>query len=197
MTFNRYRRNNSLKWLIPMLLLVSLFSSKAFWRFFYPLPYKDIIFTEASRNNVDPYLVAAIIKTESNFTSSAESARGARGLMQIMPETGAWAAGKMGLKGFKPDHLYDTETNIRVGCWYLHNLNQEFGGNKILVVAAYNGGRGNVKAWLEKEQWSGEHATVDQIPFEETRTYVKKVLKNYARYRYLYRESGGFPPVGK
>lgn len=181
---NRVRRH--IFWTIILILLIFLLTSKSFWRVLYPIPYKDMIFTEADRNNVDPYLVAAIIKTESNFSSEAESRVGARGIMQIMPETGTWAAEQMNLKNFQPDDLYETETNIKIGCWYLNNLNKEFNGNKILVVAAYNGGRGNVRQWLEKEQWSGEHATVDQIPFPETRQYVKKVLKNYSLYRSLY-----------
>lgn len=174
--------------ILPFLLLALLFGSKAFWRFVYPLPYKEIIFAEAAHNNVDPYLVAAIIRTESNFAPQAESKRGARGIMQIMPETGTWAADRMNLQGFHPDTLYDTATNIKIGCWYLNNLNLEFRGNKILVVAAYNAGRGNVRGWLQEEQWSGEHAAVDQIPFEETRIYVNKVLKSYRWYRYLYHE---------
>lgn len=183
---NRTMTRRRLFWISLLILLAVLLTSKILWRAFYPIPYKDVIFKQAAQNNVDPYLVASIIKTESNFTSEAESSVGARGIMQIMPETGVWAAKMMNLKGFKPSDLYETETNIRIGCWYLNNLNQEFMGNKILVVAAYNGGRGNVKEWLVKQQWSGEHATVDQIPFEETRNYVKKVLKTYSIYRYLY-----------
>jgi len=179
-----YRRR--LVWVLTLVILGALLSSKAFLRVFYPFPYKEIIFAEAARNNIDPLLVAAIIRTESHFSSEAESRMGARGIMQIMPETGRWAAGKMNLKDFHPDDLYETETNIKIGCWYLNNLSQEFKGNKILVVAAYNGGRGNVKDWLEKERWTGEHATIEQIPFKETRQYVRKVMKNYAWYRYLY-----------
>lgn len=186
MNKKRSRVRRQLFWALILILLIFLLTSKPFWRTLYPIPYKDIIFDEASRNNVDPYLVAAIIKTESNFSSEAESRVGARGIMQIMPETGTWVAEQMDLKKFQLDDLYETQTNIKIGCWYLNNLNKEFKGNKILVVAAYNGGRGNVRQWLEKEQWSGEHATVDQIPFPETRQYVKKVLKNYSMYRSLY-----------
>ncbi len=187
MANKRHKLSRISIWILILVMLGFLLSSKSFWRVFYPLPYKDIIFTEAARNNVDPYLVAAIIKTESNFISGAESTMGAKGIMQIMPETGIWAATQMNLKEFHPDDLYDPKINIRIGCWYLHNLNQEFSGNKILVVAAYNGGRTNVRNWMEKEQWSGEHATVDQIPFTETRKYVKRVLYNYSWYRYLYK----------
>lgn len=188
MILNVHKLKKRLRWLVPLVLLGLLLSSKAFWRHIYPFPYRDIVTAEAARNNVDPNLVAAIIKTESNFSTGAESKVGARGIMQIMPETGSWAAKRMNLHGFQTDDLYKADTNIKIGCWYLNDLNQEFGGNKILVVAAYNGGRGNVKAWLQKEGWTGEHADVDQIPFPETRAYVNKVLKNYDWYRYLYKE---------
>lgn len=186
MILNRRKLKSRLRWLVPLVVLGLLLSSKAFWRHVYPFPYQEIIKQEAARNNLDPNLIAAIIKTESNFSTGAESRVGARGIMQIMPETGSWAAEKMDLDGFHPDDLYDAETNIRIGCWYVKNLNQEFNGNKILVVAAYNGGRGNVKSWLQNKSWTGEHTDVDQIPFPETRSYVKKVLKNYDWYRYLY-----------
>lgn len=182
----RKKRPLFLGFLLLLLALVALYNSKTFWTYLYPIPYKEIIFTEAVKNNIDPYLVAAIIKAESNFQTEAESRVGARGIMQIMPETGTWAAGQMKLKDFHPDDLYNTDINIKIGCWYLNNLNKEFKGNKILVVAAYNGGRGNVQDWLKNEKWSGEHATVDQIPFEETRAYVKKVLKAYEKYKELY-----------
>lgn len=169
-------------------LLALLITSKGFWKFFYPIPYREIIVDEAIRNNVDPYLVAAIIKSESNFSLNAVSKVGARGMMQIMPETGQWAAEQMKLHEFNTGDLYQARTNIKIGCWYLNNLNTQFNGNKILVVAAYNAGRGNVSQWLENKEWSGEPAEVDQIPFKETRLYVKKVLKNYSIYRYLYKE---------
>lgn len=184
-------RRGRIIWLLLLIAVVAMLSSKSFWRVFYPLPYKELVFSQAAKNNIDPYLVAAIIKTESNFVPSAESPMGARGIMQIMPETGAWAAQQMNLKEFKPDDLYNPELNIRIGSWYISNLNTEFKGNKILVVAAYNGGRGNVREWLDKGLWTGEHASVDQIPFSETREYVKKVLRNYSWYRYLYEEAPG------
>lgn len=188
MILNRRKLKKRLRWLVPLVLLVLLLTNKAFWRYIYPFPYREIITEEAVRNNIDPNLVAAVIKTESNFRIGAESKAGARGIMQIMPETGRWAAEKMNLRGFEPDDLYEAETNIRIGCWYLNDLNQEFRGNKILVMAAYNGGRGNVQAWIKQEGWTGEPAHVDKIPFPETRAYVKKVLKNYDWYRYLYKE---------
>lgn len=176
------------KWLGLLLLLALLLTSKWFWRKLYPFPYQEMIFKYAQEYEVDPYLVAAIIREESHFVEEAESYRGARGIMQIMPETGKWAAEQMNLEGFQPDDLYDPKINIKIGCWYLADLSKEFGNDKILMIAAYNAGRGNVKQWIQTRQWSGRHETVEDIPFPETREYVKRVLKGYEKYRWIYGE---------
>lgn len=151
-----------------------------------PLSYKQIIFEQASENDLDPYLVTAVIYVESHFDDQARSASGALGLMQIMPETGEWAAAKLKLREFSVDKLYDAQTNIVIGCWYLANLRREFGNNPVLILAAYNGGRGNVKQWLEEEKWLGNHETVEQIPFPETKHYVLRVLNTYQQYQRIY-----------
>lgn len=151
----------------------------------YPLTYQPIIFQQAREHGLDPYLVAAVIRAESRFRPRAISPQGARGLMQIMPETGKWVADQMNLP-FQPDQLYDPEYNIRIGSWYLSNLVKEFGGDPVLALAAYNGGRTNVQKWLRERQWTGEHHTLDQIPFQETRYYVAAVLRDYQRYLWLY-----------
>lgn len=152
-------------------------------RLIYPFPHKEIIYKYAQEYNVDPLLVAAIIRAESKFNSQAESKMGAKGLMQLMPETAAWAAKKMGMTDFTTQKLYETDTNIKIGCWYLANLSKEFKGNNLLVIAAYNGGRGNVKGWVKSEQWQGEKDKLEQIPFAETRTYVKTVMDNWEKYQ--------------
>lgn len=174
------------KWLAILIALFLLFTSKWFWRQFYPFPYQGIIHKYANEFLVDPYLVAAIIKAESRFSSEAESYRGARGIMQIMPETGSWAAEQMQIEGFEPGDLYDPEINIRIGCWYLANLSEEFGREMPLVLAAYNAGRGNVRQWVESGTWKGETDNLEDIPFPETRAYVQRVIKNYEKYRWLY-----------
>ncbi|SJZ40079.1 soluble lytic murein transglycosylase [Selenihalanaerobacter shriftii] len=155
-------------------------------KIFYPLHYKKAIFTYADEYNLDPYLVAAIIKVESKFNEDAISERGARGLMQIMPSTGEWIAGELGIEDFNPDLLYGPKLNINLGSWYLAHLKKIFSNDLTLVIAAYNGGQGNVNRWLELKQWSGRHRDSDQIPFPETRAYVKKVTKTYQRYRKIY-----------
>lgn len=180
-------RARSLTWLFVVALLIVAAVSGGRWVLYrlYPLTYEPIIQQRARENGLDPYLVAAVIRAESKFRPQALSPQGARGLMQIMPETGKWAAGQMNLP-FDPDSLFDPAYNIRIGTWYLANLMKEFDGNPVLALAAYNGGRNNVRKWLEERQWSGEHQTLDQIPFKETRNYVAVVLRDHKRYLLLY-----------
>ncbi|MDD2421610.1 MAG: lytic transglycosylase domain-containing protein [Heliobacteriaceae bacterium] len=155
-------------------------------KLFYPLPHKQLVFQYAAEYGVDPYLVTAIIRRESKFWVWAESHQGAKGLMQLMPQTAQWIAEQIPVAEYKPEKLYEPAVNIRMGCWYLANLQREFGGNIPLVIAAYNGGRGNIQQWLQERRWSGKEQAVDRIPFPETREYVKKVLKDYSMYHELY-----------
>ena len=119
-------------WLAAVLLLV-LLAGWRIWRsdfvqmhFVYLWPYQNEILTYSNRNDIDPFLVAAIIKNESAFNRSAVSNVGAIGLMQLMPETAAWIASQMGDKNFSVKHLHDPAVNIRYGLWYLSSLEREF-----------------------------------------------------------------------
>lgn len=182
----RARSSLTTKLVLLALLVVALgLGGRWLVKRFYPFDYEPIIMAQARQNGLDPYLVAAVIRAESRFRPQATSPQGARGLMQIMPETGRWAAQQMKMD-YNPDWLYEPEYNIRIGCWYLANLLQEFGEDPVLALAAYNGGQSNVKKWLDERQWTGEHQTLDQIPFNETRHYVAVVLRDYERYRWLY-----------
>lgn len=158
----------------------------SFWRVIYPLPYRAVIEKHALANDLDPYLVAAIIRVESGFRPTATSPRDARGLMQILPSTGAWIASQIGLADYHESRLYEPEYNIMMGCWYLRNLKVQFEGHLTVALAAYNGGRGNVANWLTKGIWSGDTMDIGKIPFPETRGYVWKVLRTYAVYTELY-----------
>ncbi len=149
--------------------------------------YKDYIDMYARQSNLDPYFVAAVIKTESNFKKTATSKKNAQGLMQITPETGKWIAEQMKMTNFNVNDLKDTETNIKMGCWYLNNLKKEFNGNMDLVLAAYNGGRGNVQKWLKDAEHSKDGENLHYIPFKETDKYVKKVKVVYNIYKFLYK----------
>lgn len=174
--------------LLLILFLILVFNVERIGRHYYPFPYRELILHQAREHNLDPYLLAALIKTESNFRPDAESPKGARGLMQIMPDTGRWIAEQIGQEDFDPRLLTDPETNLRLGSWYLAHLYEEFDRDPILVLAAYNGGRGNVHAWLREARWTGEAGALEQIPFPETRQFVRKVLLNYRIYNLLYRE---------
>ncbi len=172
--------------LFALILLLIIFNLNHIGRFFYPFSYHDLIIQNAKKYNLDACFLAAVIKTESNFNTRALSDQGAVGLMQIMPETGKWAAGQIGIRGYSADKLYDPETNILIGSWYLASLNGEFGGNTILVLAAYNGGSGNVKKWLRNEKLSGAEKDIALLPYPETRHFVSKVIRNQKIYNLLY-----------
>jgi len=151
----------------------------------YPMPYKAIVQQNAVLYGVDPFLITAVIREESKFMPKSLSTAGARGLMQLMPETAQWVAEKIGLRDFNSNSLYQPEINIMLGSWYLANLSKQFGNNQVLVLAAYNGGRGRVKEWLDRGEVSPQ-GRVEEIPIAETGEYVRKVLKSYAKYKQLY-----------
>jgi len=175
-----------IKILSLILLCVILINIKSIFKVFYPIKYQNQIVKYSQKYNVDPHLVAAVIRAESNFDTNAVSSRGAYGLMQIMPDTAVWIAQNMKIQDFNKEKLYDADTNIEMGCWYINNLNVEFGGNIELVIAAYNGGRGNVQKWLINKEYSTDGKTLINIPFKETDKYVKKVKTNYNIYLKLY-----------
>ena len=152
----------------------------------YPLYFKETIIKYALEYKLPPPLVAAVIKTESNFNVFAESGKSARGLMQITPSTGKWIAEKLQMDNYNDDMLFDPEVNIKFGCWYIRYLYSNYNGNMTLTFAAYNGGRGNVDKWLENEKLSKDGKNLDQIPFEETKNFVNRVNKNYKIYNKLY-----------
>lgn len=151
----------------------------------YRLDYPSEILASSAEFGLDPYLVAAIIHCESSNRPAVISPKGAVGLMQIMPDTGGWIAGKLGLGNFSESMLTDPAVNIRLGCWYLHYLMDRFGGVRSHVLAAYNAGPGNLKKWLEDEAYSRDGLLVN-IPFDETSSYVERVERAYEKYKKLY-----------
>ena len=188
------RRRNNKKVKIIIALCLASFSAMYFYswkddvmrKIVYPLQYDYMVRQYAYEDHVDPALVAAVILVESKFNQSAASHRGASGLMQIMPDTGKWIAEEMGIKNFTPDQLNDVQTNIRMGTWYLAYLLKEYDGNTVLALAAYNAGRGHVDEWMEKYGWDKNFEKIEEIPFTETREYVKMVLLKRERYKALY-----------
>lgn len=154
-------------------------------RYVYMWDYQQDIITYSQKNSIDPFLVAAIIKNESNFNNKAVSSVGAVGLMQIMPETGAWIAKQMGIPNYNDSMLYEAKTNIRMGCWYVGELDDEFKHNMALIMIAYNAGRGQTKDWMKVNNWNYDFNEPSKIPYPDTREYVQKVLRDRDKY-YLY-----------
>ncbi len=176
-----------LKYLILLVVLlvtvVSILDNGT--KLLYPIKYSDLVRQYSQKFNIDPYLVMAIIKVESGFQPEAVSHKKARGLMQIMEKTGKWGADRLQITGYVNEMLFDPETNIYIGCWYISMLFREFGSTD-LVLAAYNGGSGNVTQWLKDSNLSATGKNLDRIPFKETEQYLKKVKRSYGIYKKLY-----------
>lgn len=162
----------------------------------YPVKYKDSVIKYSTQYGIDPYLVLSVIKAESNFRSSVISPKKAIGLMQIMEDTGKWAAQEMKIEGFKTSDLYNPDTNIRIGCWYLNHLEKQFKNydkatddeKEEYVLASYNGGISNVKKWIKNTQNNGSGVFRENITFKETKQYLKRVKGNYKIYKILYKD---------
>ncbi len=158
-----------------------------FWLLAYPQGYWDSIAAYSRKYGQDPYFVAAIIREESQFHAEALSPAGARGVMQVMPATGERIARTIKMRGFDQSRLFDPDTAINLGTWYISYLMRRFRGDPLFVAAAYNAGPEAVTAWLSRKGRDSERDEfVESIPYSETRGYVKKVLRNYAEYKRIY-----------
>ena len=160
-----------------VIIICAAFQLPSAQRLFYPFPYRDKVEENAARYRVDRFLA---------ITSKS----GAVGLMQIMPDTAHWIATCLDENPPSIKQLHNCDTNIKYGIWYLAELEDEFFGNDVLALAAYNAGRGNVRHWIESNGWHKNFSDVDAIPFNETRNYVKKVLYCREKYSKLYGGDG-------
>ena len=155
--------------------------------FVFPLKHFDIIKEEAAKNNIDPYLVLAVIKTESGFNKNVTSPKHAKGLMQIMDSTAEDINQELSLN-IDGDNIYDENVNISLGCKYLSSLIKKYNGNYYLAIIAYNAGMGNVDNWIRDGIVSTDlnDSVNNNIPYKETNIYLKKVINYYKIYRKLY-----------
>ncbi len=151
----------------------------------YPLAYRELIQRCSAEQGLEPAYIAAIIMSESSFRPDATSPVNAQGLMQIMPETGAWIAGKFD-DTYVDGCLYNPETNIRYGCWYMGFLMDRYNGDKTCSSAAYHSGQGEVDDWLKNPAYSADGRTLLLIPGENASTYVERVLNFYEKYKEIY-----------
>ena len=147
----------------------------------FPMPHQSAVVQRANQIGLDPSYVYGLIRQESRFVTDARSHVGASGLMQVMPATARWTAKKIGLANFTPDQINNRDTNIAIGTGYLKLVLDDFSGSMPLAAAAYNAGPSRSRNWrngpvLEAAIWA------ENIPFHETRDYVKKVLSNSTSY---------------
>lgn len=156
--------------------------------FVLPIKYKEQVLTYSQKYNLDPYLVLAIINTESRFDKDATSSKEARGLMQITSAT-AQEVNEItnSTEVLTEENIYDEDINVEIGCQYFASLIERYNGNYYLAICAYNAGIGNVNNWLDENKISNELDTTDiTLPFEETTNYLKKVISNYKNYKIVY-----------
>ena len=153
----------------------------------HPKDYSEQVEKYAKEYNIPEYVIYAVIKVESDFDPNARSSAGACGLMQMMPETFLWLTGSSHLdEGLTADALFDPEVSIRYGSYYLLYLYRKFGYNWDTAFAAYNAGEGNVAKWLKDSEYSDGNGNLTNIPFPETKSYVKKVNSAIDTYKKLY-----------
>ncbi|MGI9217063.1 MAG: transglycosylase SLT domain-containing protein [Hydrogenophaga sp.] len=147
----------------------------------FPMPHQSAVVQRASAIGLDPAYVFGLIRQESRFVTDARSGVGASGLMQVMPATARWTARKIGMTDFQPQRLSERDTNIAIGTAYLKLALDDFEGSMPMAAAAYNAGPNRPRAWRNGPVLAGE-IWAENIPFEETRDYVKKVLANTTTY---------------
>ena len=187
------RRGSFLRWYraLPLIIVLSFglvsfaftFAPSLLFKSMYPLRYEDEIAASAATHGVDPYLVAAVIRSESSWDPEASSHQGARGLMQLMPETAQdmVAKGLVDGKRYSYENLEDPTVNIEYGCAYLSYLLTYFNGATDRAIAAYNAGMGNVDGWAKQDK-----LLHNAITFPETQAYLVRVNMAKARYQELY-----------
>lgn len=180
---------NKIKGMIKLILFIIIVAIMVgvIVSFVFPLYYRDEINKYSEIYDLDPFLVASVIKVESGYNKNAVSIKDARGLMQIGPSTGKWASEVLTVENYNSDMLFEPELNIRFGTWYIRQLKSEFKEDVDLVLAAYNAGSGNVSNWLMDERYSKDGENLSYIPFEETSNYLDKVKFNHKAYSMIYR----------
>ena len=151
----------------------------------HPLKYTEHIRAFSEENGVDRFLVAALIRAESNFDCTAYSKADAKGLMQLTDETAQFCAQKNGIV-LAEGEVYNPEMNIRLGVFYLKRMLDLFDGDERIAIAAYNAGEGRVREWLKNSDYSLDGKTLQKIPYAETEKHVEKVVRYKKMYEILY-----------
>ncbi len=156
-----------------------------YWQARYPFPYMKEIEYWSQQRQLNPLIVTALMRQESQFEAKAKSPVGATGLMQVMPDTAKWIAPQI-QTDIKKINLENPTDNIMLGTWYLDYTHKQYGNNSLLAIASYNAGPGNVSKWLQRLSKEDSDEFVENIPFDETKNYVRQVFGNYWNYLRLY-----------
>ncbi len=159
---------------------------EAYWHLLFPQPYWADVLAESQRNGLDPYLVASLIRQESEFNPNAVSHANAYGLMQLLPSVGKTMAKQQGLKPFDAGKLLDPRVNLQLGTANLRQVLNRYGGQVEYALAAYNAGDTPVRQWIASGEYRDIAEFVESIPYTETREYVQAILRNRELYRTLY-----------
>ena len=179
-----FRALRALKRALPYASTASISSIPlSYWRILFPEPYWDTIKAESAKNNLNPYLVASLIRQESEFNPSAISYANAYGLMQLLPSVGRSLARQEGMSHFQTFQLLDPEINIKLGTLYLRQMLDRFNGVEEYALAAYNAGDNRVNDWESAGPYQGMDEFVESIPFTQTREYVEAILRNVETYK--------------
>jgi soluble lytic murein transglycosylase len=157
-----------------------------YWHLLFPQPYWTELVADSGTNGLDPYLVASLIRQESEFNAGAVSRANAYGLMQLIPSTGKSMAKKEGLKRYDTRQLLDPTVNLQLGTRNLKGVLDRFGGQVEYALAAYNAGDSPVRQWIAAGDYKDVPEFVESIPYSETRDYVQAILRNREMYRALY-----------
>jgi soluble lytic murein transglycosylase len=157
-----------------------------YWKLLFPQAYWSDLVANSQKNGLDPYLVASLIRQESEFNAGVVSHANAYGLMQLLPSVGKSMAKKQGMKGFNANQLLNPNVNLQLGTVNLHLVLDRFGGQAEYALAAYNAGDVPVRQWMAIGDYKDIAEFVESIPYTETREYVQAILRNREIYRALY-----------
>lgn len=185
------RKRTLFKFVVFIALIVFIIQSPKMVKKVFPEDYSGEIKKYSDEYNVDPYLVMAVIKAESNFNKDAVSHKDACGLMQLTPSTAKWLADKLKMRDFENEKIFMPDVNIKLGCYYLSYLSGLYSGDRKCMLSAYNAGNGTVDKWLLNEDYSKDGKTLDVIPYPETEQYINKIEIYEKIYRALYFEKTG------
>jgi soluble lytic murein transglycosylase len=159
---------------------------RPYWEALFPRPYWPDLKKFSVANGLDPYLVASLIRQESEFNPAAVSRANAVGLMQLLPRTGKLVAREEKLRRYSDSQLFTPAVNLQLGTRYFRGMVDQFGGSFEYALAAYNAGSDRVQEWMGQGKYRDQQEFVESIPFTETREYVQAILRNAAVYKQLY-----------